>query len=277
MTASRRPPAFTRLFTPLALIITLFACLPAIAYETKPFEDHDPKLDVDFTPTPMDAVRRMLDMAGVGADDYVVDLGSGDGRILLTAATEYGVERALGVEIDPWLVDFATDKAAAAGVAQRVRFVQGDLFETDFFDADVLTMYLLPELNLRLRPLILSQMKPGSRVVSHSFDMGDWPPDAKDHVHLRDIYLWIVPARVGGHWRLERDGHAPIDLAFEQRFQQVTASAREDGQALDTGTVELSGADISFHIDGRRYHGRVDADAMRPVEGSDWSARRVRR
>jgi len=276
MTA-RRPRAFARLFAPLALLIAFFACLPAVAYETKPFEDHDPKLDVDFTPTPMDAVRRMLDMAGVGPDDYVVDLGSGDGRILLTAATEYGVERALGVDIDPWLVDYAADKATAAGVAQRVRFVQGDLFETDFFDADVLTMYLLPELNLRLRPLILSQMKPGTRIVSHSFDMGEWTPDAKDHVHLRDVYLWIVPARVGGRWRLEREGLAPVDLEFEQRFQRVTASASANGQALDTGAVELDGAEISFRLDGRRYHGHVDTDTIRPLEGADWSARRLRR
>jgi hypothetical protein len=151
-------------------------------------------LDVPYVPTPQSVVDKMLDMANVTGEDYLIDLGSGDGRIPIAAATRFGT-RGMGVDIDPARVHEAKANAVNARVADKVEFRKQDLFETDLGQATVLTMYLLPRVNLQLRPRILSKLKPGTRVVSHSFDMGDWKPDQKITVDGRKIYLWIVPER----------------------------------------------------------------------------------
>ena len=151
-------------------------------------------LDVPYVPTPQAVVDKMLDMAKVTGDDYLIDLGSGDGRIPIAAAKRFGT-KGMGVEIDPVRVQEAKTNAVNARVADKVEFRKQDLFETDLSQATVLTMYLLPRVNLQLRPRILNKLKPGTRVVSHSFDMGDWKPDQKIIVDGRPIYLWIVPER----------------------------------------------------------------------------------
>lgn len=153
-----------------------------------------PRLDVPFVPTPQQVVDKMLELAKVQKGDYLVDLGSGDGRIPVTAAQRYSV-RALGVDLNPQRIKEANERAKKAGVTELVQFRQQDLFETDISQANVLTMYLLPSVNLKLRPKILSDMKPGSRVVSHAFDMGDWAPEQKVTVDGRTVYLWIVPPK----------------------------------------------------------------------------------
>lgn len=148
--------------------------------------------DVPYVPTPQVVVDKMLEVAAVSKDDVVYDLGSGDGRIVITAAKKYGV-RGVGVDIDPERVKEANANAVQAGVADRVKFIEQDLFITDLKEASVVTLYLLPEVNLRLRPKLWSELKPGTRVVSHAFDMGDWKPDKTLQVDGRTIYFWVVP------------------------------------------------------------------------------------
>ncbi|WP_423602152.1 SAM-dependent methyltransferase [Sphingomonas sp. MS122] len=153
-----------------------------------------PKLDVPYLGTRPAVVAQMLDMAQVGPGDHVIDLGTGDGRILIAAARDRGA-RGLGIDIDPVMVAKARANAERAGVADRVRFETADLFETDLGEADVVTMFLLPEVNLRLRPRLLAQLEPGTRIVSHAFDMGDWRPDETRRVGSAVVHLWRVPER----------------------------------------------------------------------------------
>jgi len=151
--------------------------------------------DVPYVPTPQTVVDEMLKLAAVAKDDVVYDLGSGDGRIVITAAKKYGV-RGVGVDIDPERVKEANANALQASVTDRVRFIEQDLFQTDLKEASVVTLYLLPEVNLRLRPKLWRELKPGTRVVSHAFDMGDWKPEKTVQVEGRTIYYWVIPKDV---------------------------------------------------------------------------------
>ena len=150
--------------------------------------------DVIFVPTPQEVVDKMLELAKVGKGDVLYDLGSGDGRIPVTAAMRYGI-RATGIDIDPQRIAEANDNAKKNGVSHLVRFRQEDLFKAKFSDATVVTLYLLPDLNVKLRPRLLAELKPGTRIVSHQFDMGTWKPERKLELNGRTIYLWTVPAR----------------------------------------------------------------------------------
>ena len=150
--------------------------------------------DVIFVPTPNKVVERMLEMARVGPKDVVYDLGCGDGRIVIHAAKRYGA-RAVGIDIDPERITEANANAKAAGVVGKVRFILGDLFETDISEATVVSLYLLTSLNLKLKPKLLAELKPGARVVSHAFEMGDWKPEQEDYVEGSNVYMWRVPAR----------------------------------------------------------------------------------
>jgi precorrin-6B methylase 2 len=152
--------------------------------------------DVPYVPTPQPVVDRMLQIANVGSNDVVYDLGSGDGRIPITAVRQYNAKRATGVDINPQRVREANQNAQQANVTDRVEFRQQDLFETDLREASVVTLYLLPEVNLRLRPKLLSELRPGTRIVSHAFDMGDWKPERTENVDGRTIYYWTVPENV---------------------------------------------------------------------------------
>lgn len=151
--------------------------------------------DVPFVPTPETVVAEMLRLANVNQNDVIYDLGSGDGRIVIEAAQEYGAQ-GVGIDIDPALVARATENARQAGVSDRAQFIQQDLFETDLSDATVVTLYLLPEVNLRLRPKLLEELEPGTRIVSHAFDMGDWEPEQVVEVDGRTVYYWVVPEEV---------------------------------------------------------------------------------
>ncbi|SDM81143.1 Methyltransferase domain-containing protein [Geoalkalibacter ferrihydriticus] len=186
--------------------------------------------DVLYVPTPPEVVEEMLRLAEVGPGDVVYDLGSGDGRIVIAAARDRGA-RGVGVEIDPQLIRLSKRNAEREGVAERVRFIEEDLFRMDFSAASVLTLYLLPDLNLRLRPELFRQLRPGTRVVSHAFHMEDWTPDEEARVGRHDIYFWVIPANVSGRWtwRMPADSEDELyELELEQKFQQVSGFLRND-------------------------------------------------
>lgn len=194
--------------------------------------------DVPYVATPPAVVSEMLRLAGAGPNDVVYDLGSGDGRIVIAAARDFKVKKGTGIDLDPELVTLATKNAKDAGVADRVSFARGDIFKMDFKDATVLTLYLLPDVNVTLRPRILD-LKPGTRVVSHAFNMGDWVPDGAANVEMRRVYLWIVPAKVQGAWTTTVDG-VPYRLDLTQRYQnadgKIKIGAKET--AFEMGIVK---------------------------------------
>lgn len=234
------------------------------------------KLDVGYVPTPPAAVQKMLEMAQVGPSDYLVDLGSGDGRIVIAAVRDHDAGRALGVDLDPWWQAAATRRARSAGVEERATFVHGDVFEYDFSAATVLTMYLLPALNLRLRPLILDRMAPGTRIVSNSFDTGEWRPDRKDEVAGRSLFLWVVPASVAGDWIVMRPNEPALHRTLEQAFQDVEGRVTGGGEPEILGEIDLAGANIRFSLGARHYSGVVDGDVIDATEADEWRAHRVR-
>ncbi|MEH6389819.1 MULTISPECIES: cyclopropane-fatty-acyl-phospholipid synthase family protein [Pseudomonas] len=237
-----------------------------------------PRLDVPYVPTPPDVVHRMLEMADVQPDDHLIDLGSGDGRIVIAAVRDFGVQNARGIDLDPERVAEARAHAEREGVADRTTFEQGDLFDKDLSDATVLSMYLLSTVNARLRPVILETMAPGTRIVSHAFDMGPWDPDEFETVNGASVYLWIVPAQVGGRWQLTTAGGEQATLMLQQNYQQLHASVDPDGSDIAITDASLKGDEIRFFIDRHEYVGKVEGDRIVPADGSDaetWHAERL--
>lgn len=233
--------------------------------------------DVVWVPTHQELVDRMLDMAKVTAEDYVVDLGSGDGRTVITAARRGA--RAHGIEYNPDLVALSQRNAQAAGVAGRATFAQGDIFQSDFSDATVVTLFLLQTLNERLRPTLLA-MKPGTRVVSNTFTMGDWEPDQSFErdgqcTSFCRAYLWIIPARAAGAWRLGEEGR----LTLDQTFQTLSGTLTRDGRELPLSEARMTGDRITFTAGGQRYSGTLEGDRMagQTEGGGAWSAARAAR
>ena len=235
-----------------------------------------PGKDVVWVPTEQDLVDKMLDMAKVTPDDYVIDLGSGDGRTVITAAKRG--TRAMGIEYNPDMVELSKKNAAEAGMSEKATFVKADLFESDFSTATVITMFLLPDLNLRLRPILLN-MKPGTRVVSNSFNMNEWDADDKISVEGKcytwcTAYLWIVPAKVEGEWKLPQG-----ELTLKQEFQKVSGTLNSNGKDIPI-KGKLNGYEISFSAGDEQYDGRVNGDSISGTLKSDsgdvrWTATRV--
>jgi hypothetical protein len=251
----------------------------ALALVCAGFEENGFELFIPYVPTPQTIVERMLELAEVSERDYLIDLGSGDGRIPITAATKYGA-RALGVEIKPELVRLADKYAAEAGVTGKVSFREQDLFKTPISEATVIALYLPPSINLKLRPRLLSELRPGSRVVSQSYNMGGWRADARTEVRGIDIYLWIVPARIAGRWIL-RDGSREISLAISQEFQEINGSANVGERSLPLLDANLRGDRIEFALDlgaakPTRFRGRIAGDVMESdsADGAQWRASR---
>ncbi len=201
--------------------------------------------DVRYEPSPPAVVDRMLEIGKANSADVMYDLGSGDGRFVIAAARDFGVERAIGVEIDPELVARSRANAAEAGVTDQTRFVQSDLFEYDFSDADLVTLFLLPRLNVRLRPRLLAELEPGTRVVSHLHDMGDWRPDANARVEGHEVYLWIIPARIEGRWTGQTGGRH-YELALQQLYQGVGGTLEIDDRRYVLADARLRGRQLRF-------------------------------
>jgi len=252
----------------LVFAATLALALPAAAQ--KPYEPQVGQAgkDVIWVPTPDEVVERMLRMAQTGPNDLVYDLGAGDGKIAIAAAKKFGA-RAVGVEYNPDMAKHAQGNVEKAGVSGMARIINGDIFATDFSQATVVTMYLLPTLNLKLRPTILA-MRPGTRVVSHSFTMEDWEADEISSMDGRRAYFWLVPANVNGGWTLETAGNEKVELSFEQRFQKIDGTVGLGHTQGGLRGARLSGFNISFAwVDNngvkRDYIGRVTGGRM---EGS---------
>jgi hypothetical protein len=223
-----------------------------------------PPLDVHFVPTPEPVVEKMLELAQVTKDDYVIDLGSGDGRIVITAARKYGAS-GMGVDLDPQRIKEANANKEKAGVGDKVEFRQVNLFEADLSKATVLTMYLLPRLNIQLRPLLLD-LKPGTRLASHAFDMGEWRPDRHAKVDGRDAYFWVVPAKVNGRWQVD-DGKNKFELEFNQQYQEIQGTARTGDTTILLRETSLNGDEIRFTVEfepGKplAFRGRVKGNTI---------------
>jgi hypothetical protein len=255
----------------------------------------DGRGDVVYVPTPQVVVDEMLRMAKVGAKDFVIDLGSGDGRIIITAAKRLGA-RGFGVDLDTYLLKMANNNAKQEGVADRARFIEQNLFETDLSQATVITSYLLPEMNERLRPKLLA-LKPGTRVVAHDYAMGEWDPDDDMTVLVPEktvgdpgrsyIFFWIVPARVAGRWESQlMAGGKPVSwqFSFEQNFQLVSGTARAGEREVKLPQFRMVGEQLTFRLEvpaaGKPvtylFRGWVKGDAIEgTVTVGDGSGQRV--
>jgi hypothetical protein len=270
----RHPPALLASLCVSALLL-LVCVIPASGASREECERQfkpaigQPGKDVMWVPTSDALVTRMLRMAQVTSADRVYDLGAGDGKIAIAAARDFGAQ-AVGVEFEPQLAQLAQCYVRAEGLGERVRIIQGDVFETDFTAATVITLYLLPELNLRLRPTILS-MKPGTRVVSHSFLMDDWEPDERSMTEDGSAYLWIVPAKVAGTWEFRESdgGQGRFAVKLEQNFQQLSGSA---GNEPLVSNARLRGSQLNLmffengaptKLEGGVEGNRIDAQVTR--------------
>ena len=231
--------------------------------------------DVVWVPTPQVLVDKMLDMAKVTSKDYVIDLGSGDGRTVITAAKRGA--KALGIEYNPEMVELSKRNAAKEGVTDKATFMKADLFESDFSHATVITMFLLPSINMKLRPKILD-LKPGTRIVANSFDMEDWKPDETAKVdgcsNWCTAYLWIVPAKVGGTWNLSQG-----ELTLKQTFQMISGTLKSGNNTAQITNGKLNGDQITFTAGGAQYTGHVNGNSIEGTVkgGSDgkWRATRA--
>jgi hypothetical protein len=234
--------------------------------------------EVPYVQTPQNVVEEMLKLAGVRATDFVMDLGSGDGRIVITAAKKHGA-RGVGYEYVRSLVELAAANARKAGVADRVSFVERNIFDVDLAPATVLTLYLLPDVNVELRPKILAELRPGARIVSHDADMDEWEPDAEvvvpapgKTVGLEEkstLYLWVVPAQVAGEWRTTvplggRATELVLDLTQQFQFLAGVASVRGEMIGLERAYVRGPSIFMRFPYDGGtvRFQGRASADRI---------------
>jgi Methyltransferase domain len=256
----------------LALILALFhyTAHAQPASEFQPQVGQDGK-DVIWVPTPQALVDKMLDMAKVTPKDYVIDLGSGDGRTVITAAKRGA--KALGIEYNPDMVELSKRNAAKEGVSDKASFIKADLFETDFSQAQVITMFLLSSINLKLRPKILD-LKPGTRIVSNTFDMADWKPDENATLpgcnSWCTAHLWIVPAKVDGTWTSPQG-----ELTFKQTFQTISGTLKS-GNAVTPINGKLNGDQLSFSAGNVAYSGRVNGSSIDGTAGgTKWNATRA--
>src|SRR5688572_16828719 len=276
-----------------------WTALAALAFAI-PALSQEGRGDVVYVPTPQVVVDEMLSMAKIGPKDFLIDLGSGDGRIVVTAAKKYGAQ-GFGVDLDTYLLGIARESAKKEGVPERAQFVEQNLFETDLGRATVISSYLLPEMNLKLRPKILA-LKPGTRVVAHDYHMGDWYPDEQKDIIVPEkkvgtpgvsyIYLWIVPAKVAGKWqgRIESGGkETPQEITFDQFFQVLEGTVRSGADSAPL-RGRMRGEELTFTTQpkgspgGQRHEftGRVNGDTIQGtvrigegtgVRQASWSAK----
>ena len=260
----------------LALVAALSLAQAQQATEYQPGIGQEGK-DVVWVPTNQAVVNKMLDMANVTANDFLIDLGSGDGRLVITAAKRGA--KAIGIEYNPDMVELSKRNAAKEGLADKVTFIKADIFESDFSQATVITLFLLPDLNLRLRPTILA-MKPGVRVVSNTFDMGDWTPEERaklsgDCMSHCTALFWIVPAKVQGRWKMPHG-----EFVLEQKYQMLSGTVKVGNVSAAISDGKMTGDQIAFSVGTTRYTGRVNGNAIEGISKSatgetKWQAKRA--
>jgi hypothetical protein len=261
-----------RLFLTLAVSLAAANGFAQTATETFKPEVGQAGKDVVWVPTPQSLVDKMLDMAKVTPQDYVIDLGSGDGRTVITAAKRGA--KAHGIEYNPEMVALSQKNAATEGVSGKATFAKADLFESDFSQATVITMFLLPDINLRLRPKILD-LKPGTRIVSNTFTMDDWQPDEEatagaDCTMWCKALFWIVPAKVGGTWRLPQG-----ELELTQKYQMVSGTLKNGNNSTPISNGRLRGDELTFTAGNVQYTGKVSGNTIEGTAGgSAWRATR---
>ena len=263
----------------LAFLITAALVAPSSA-SAQPARGFEPRVgqpgkDVVWVPTPDELVEKMLNLANVTANDFVIDLGSGDGRTVILAAKRGAL--AHGIEYNPEMVELSKRNAAAAGVGDRATFATEDLYESEFSKASVITMFLLPQINLKLRPKLLD-LKPGTRIVSNTFTMGEWREDGSDNIESECInwctaLLWIVPAKVGGTWKLPEG-----ELTLQQSYQFITGTLKSGNEITPIANGKLKGDQILFNAGGVVYAGQVSGSSMEGTlsSGGTWTAMRVK-
>lgn len=252
----------------LSVLLLNWIFLGLSAQEVNKNEEYIPTIgqkgkDVIWVPTPDELVTKMMEVARVTSKDLVIDLGSGDGRTVIAAA-KLGA-RAIGIEYNPEMVELSKIKAQEAGVSGNTKFIEADLFEYDLSDATVITMFLLPEINLKLRPRLLD-LKPGTRIVSNTFNMRDWEPDyevttEENWNSWNNAYMWIIPAKVDGKWEL-----SPGELIIEQAFQMIHGTFNTDGTTSAVTEGRLNGNEITFKINSDTYTGHVTGKSI--IKGS---------
>jgi methyltransferase family protein len=260
------------------IFVGLFLLLSVQLAQAQPAKDYQPSVgqegkDVIWVPTPQALVDKMLDLAKVTPKDYVIDLGSGDGRTVITAAKRGA--KALGIEYNPDMVELSKRTAAKEGVSDHASFIKADIFESDFSQAQVISMFLLSSINLKLRPKILD-LKPGTRIVSNTFDMADWKPDETATIpgcnSWCTAHLWIVPAKAEGTWKLPQG-----ELVLKQTFQMISGTLNS-GNGVTPINGKLNGEQISFSAGNMSYTGRISGDSMGgSAGGAKWSAVRSAR
>lgn len=240
-----------KLFAACILIAVTFLLVPPNHLDAQ-------DLDVPYVPTPNDVVEKMLDLADVDSSDYVIDLGSGDGRIVIAAAKRGATGH--GIDLDPKRVAEARSNAKSQAVDDQILFMQENIFDTNFSKASVITMYLLPSINKKLRPQLLKELEPGTRIVSHSFNMGDWQPDKKVEMNPENssrshtVYYWIIPAKIGGTWQWSIDGRN-FTMKVDQQYQQITVSLSDgSGSAYDITKKELKGDRLTVQATNGNNH-----------------------
>jgi precorrin-6B methylase 2 len=268
-----------RLRQTLLTLVLAFAAATASAQAQPARDEYKPQVgqegkDVIWVPTPQELVDKMLDMAKVTPADYVIDLGSGDGRTVISAAKRGA--KALGIEYNPDMVELSKRNAAKERVSDRASFIKADLFESDFSQATVITMFLLPGINIQLRPKLLD-LRPGTRIVSNSFTMGEWAADEEGTVKngcasYCTALLWIVPAKVEGTWKLPEG-----ELALTQTFQMVAGTLRSGNVSTPITNGRLNGNQINFTAGGNQYTGYVNGNVMEGSVGfgGSWKASRA--
>ena len=261
------------------LLVSLVLSLSTTSACAQAAREYEPRVgqagkDVVWVPTPDELVEKMLNLANVTASDFVIDLGSGDGRTVIVAAKRGA--RAHGIEYNPEMVELSKRNAANERVSERATFAKEDLFQSDFSKATVITMFLLPQINLKLRPKILD-LKPGTRIVSNSFTMGEWKED--DSASTNDdctgwctALLWIVPAKVEGIWQL-----AQGELTLKQSYQFISGSLKSGNAVTPIANGRLKGEQILFNAGGVLYVGQVSGNGIQGTlsSGGTWSATRV--
>jgi precorrin-6B methylase 2 len=237
-----------------------------------------PKLDIHFVPTPHEVVKRMLELAKVGPNDTHYDLGSGDGRIVIAAVKDFKAKKGVGIDLDPQRIKEANENKAKAGLGDNVTFREQNIFETDLSEASTVSMYLLTSINIRMRPKLLKELKAGTRIVTHAFNMGEWKAEHEESVNGYQVYLFVVPADLNGKWEAS-EGERKIALTLKSEFTELSGTATINGKSADIKGGRITGTKVEFtvDVDGKpvKFEGTVDGSTITGTGALKWTAKKA--